>query len=346
MLFVCALTIYLTGHPFTDDVVPVLIAVAVSCLLSYSNRAGICALLTAAFAAYALAVPWACIFLPLLVYDSLYSPEQWIVLGALPPFAASVAQIGYSTTVAVAVLFLVAAVLRRRSAAFDKLRREHFRLRDSMREMTLRLQRQNQDLLARQDSELTMATLKERNRIAREIHDNVGHLLSRALLQTGALLAVTKNDNRAPLTELKATLSEAMDSIRKNVHNLHDESINLHAGIARLIDKFRFCPVDFDDTVRRPPNSQIANAVMPIVKEALSNIIRHSDATQAAITLREHPAFYQLIIADNGHVRRPPRTGGIGLKNMHDRIEALGGVMTIRTEHGFELFITIPKGEK
>ena len=58
--------------------------------------------------------------------------------------------------------------------------------------------------------------------------------------------------------------------------------------------------------------------------------------------MREQPALYQLVIADNGS-RITLQKGGIGLSNMAERVETLGGQLRLHTEQGFEIFITIPK---
>lgn len=79
------------------------------------------------------------------------------------------------------------------------------------------------------------------------------------------------------------------------------------------------------------------------VKEAVSNILRHSNADSVSILLREHPGFYQLCVEDNGSVAAKSLDGGIGLENMRERVEALGGTLRIRTEQGFQIFITIKK---
>lgn len=56
------------------------------------------------------------------------------------------------------------------------------------------LQEKNKNLMEKQDYEIYLATLRERNRIAREIHDNVGHMLSRSILQMGALITIHKEE--------------------------------------------------------------------------------------------------------------------------------------------------------
>ena len=84
-------------------------------------------------------------------------------------------------------------------------------------------------------------------------------------------------------------------------------------------------------------------ALQAIERKVLSNVMRHSEATMATVTVRKHPALYQLIIRDNG-TRRPESDGrGIGLSNMADRVEAYRGTFRIDRDAGFKLFISIPK---
>ena len=86
---------------------------------------------------------------------------------------------------------------------------------------------QKKALAEKQNSEIYAATLRERNRIAREIHDNVGHVLSRTILLTGAARAINKDQNLDSLLKgLDNSLNSAMDSIRSSVHDLHDDAVN------------------------------------------------------------------------------------------------------------------------
>lgn len=223
---------------------------------------------------------------------------------------------------------------------------------DDSAERDLLLTEKNRSLLENQDYEIYTATLKERNRIAREIHDNVGHLLSRSILLTGAAKTVNKSEALSPtLDSLDATLNSAMDSIRKSVHDLRDEAVNLDDTVRSLIKDFTFCPVSYLYDAGHNIPKDIKYSFISIIKEALSNIIRHSDATQVTITLREHPAMYQLCVEDNGmkiRERGADQTfrssgGGMGLANIQERVEKLSGYFHIFTENGFKILITIPK---
>lgn len=347
ILLVSCLAVYLTGRNYTYEVAPILLAVIFTSLLSYTEQWRTRIVMATLFLLSALLLPWSCIFLPLISYELLFSKKQWLCLLAIIPLSLFLPQASIAVQVALCVLFLLSGILKFRTIALEQLQKRYFELRDTTKEMALKLKQQNQDLLDKQDNEITMATLGERNRIAREIHDNVGHLLSRALLQTGAILTISREDNqmRDSLSSLKDTLSEAMSSIRASVHDLHDDSIDLHNQLKELVRKFTFCPLVFDYSIQHKPGRKLTYALISIVKEALSNIVRHSNATHASITIREHPAFYQLIIKDNGYGQRNLSDQGIGLKNISDRVEAFGGLLNIEATNGFKLFISIPKEE-
>ena len=208
----------------------------------------------------------------------------------------------------------------------------------------MQFEMKNKELLEKQDYEVNLATLKERNRIARDIHDNVGHLLSRCILQTGALLATNKDENtKLNLTLIKDTLSEAMDSIRNSVHDLHEDAVNLEVEIQKLVDNFNFCSIKLDYDIESTPAKKIKYSFITITKEALANIIKHSNASEVLIYLREHPSLYQLVVHDNGTNIKYDTERGIGIKNMKDRIYSLGGIFHISTDSGFKIFISVPK---
>lgn len=201
-------------------------------------------------------------------------------------------------------------------------------------------------LQERQDHEIQVATLNERNRIAREIHDNVGHMLSRSILQLGALLAVYKNtDTYALLLPLKDSLDDAMTSIRSSVHDLHKKSIDFEASFYRITSEINGYEMNlFCDLPKNLPE-QIAYSFITVLREALTNIQKHSDASSIKITARELSNYYQLIIEDNGHTNAQfhKKRTGIGLKNMEDRIQSLQGLIYFSCENGFRIFISVPK---
>lgn len=228
------------------------------------------------------------------------------------------------------------------------------KFRDDNEEYKTHIESKNQELMEKQDYEIHMATMHERTRIAREIHDNVGHVLSRSILQVGALLAITKDENqKEALLGLKDSLDSAMNSIRSSVHDLHDESFDLYDELSSLVNTYTFCPVSLDYHISNDLPRNVKYSLLAIVKEALNNTQKHSNATKIIIQMQEHPAFYQFLIQDNGKgISSENETytstnieSGIGLNNIETRVNNLNGTLRISTEKGFRIFISIPKND-
>lgn len=237
-----------------------------------------------------------------------------------------------------------AVLLKQRTSQIRSLKERYHQTRDDSRELNLLLREKNQMLLKNQDNEIYTATLKERNRIAREIHDHVGHMLSCSILMTGALRTINTDPSLgASLEQLENTLHTAMDNIRQSVHDLRDTSIDLQDTLEQLSASQTSCPVSLEYDMGNQIPSDVKCCLIAIVKEGLHNIAKHSNADQAVITLREHPGLYQLSIRDNGTLEKQSCVSGMGLHNIQDRAHALGGSMQVYRDKGFQLFITIPK---
>lgn len=222
-------------------------------------------------------------------------------------------------------------------------------MRDASMEHDMLMEQMNHQLIEKQNAQIYNATLKERNRIAREIHDNVGHMITRSILQVGAIGVINTDERlKEPISDLKSTLDTAMDSMRKSVHDLYDESVDLRQALAKLKptdSAFAFSlEYDCEDDVPR----DVKYAFIAIAKEAVNNAVKHSNGDEIRIIVREHPAFYQLEIMDNGtsadERRISGETGdGIGIKNINERVAAIGGTMRIKADDGFMIFVTLMK---
>lgn len=244
------------------------------------------------------------------------------------------------------VFDMLAVYLRQMTWQDRELQKEFIRIQDDDREYNRMLKLKNRYLIEKQDAQVYSATLKERNRIAREIHDNVGHLLSRALIQTGAVIAVSRDEQTKPLLlSIKETLDCAMNNIRNSVHDLHDESVDLEQTVREMTEKAEGYTVSYEYDMSQDLPRELKYCIISIVKEALSNVTRHSDADRVKLLLREHPAFYQILIQDNGKCVHPGDGTGIGITNMRQRVETFGGTIDIRTENGYRIFIHIPKAD-
>lgn len=295
-------------------------------------------------------------FFPICLYNMLYfcSPV-YIGIGGIVSVGVLfryVEYYGVEKTFLIAVGMTAAILLQNRTERLKELEWKYKKSRDDSKELTMMLEKKNRDLLEKQDTEVYMATLKERNRIAREIHDNVGHMLSRSILVVGALKAMNQDEQLKKMMEqLDQTLNEAMTSVRKSVHDLHDESVNLKEVMESLAEEFTFCPVHLTYDMGYDIPKEIKYSFIAITKEALNNVMRHSNADEVRIVVREHPWLYQLIVEDNGTKEQMTsdetdeniENRGIGIKNMKERIRMLHGTMQVQKKNGFRIFITVPK---
>lgn len=201
-----------------------------------------------------------------------------------------------------------------------------------------------------------MATLEERNRIAREIHDNIGHMLTRSIVQMEAIRILNKDESiGGELDSVHDTLNDAMIQVRRSVHELHNESIDLSISLNEIANSM---PDSFRKKVNTLLDSGVPNdmknAIIAIVKEATTNIVKHSSGDRVKIELIENNTFFRLSIEDNGKCDKLlyedstiGDMGGIGLINIADRVKSFGGhVVIMADEKGFRVICTLPKKEK
>ena len=346
---------------YTPDAVFVLfclmaVAVSASCSFFHNPRYSLAS--TLLYVIGGCFFPPCMYFFPLVLYES-FETAAWksVVPTIVIALSTSVGSqfLSFKTIFHLVVGILLTFLFHLWAMQFSQLEERYRSLQDDSTEQNLRLTDTNRKLLEKQDYEIYTATLQERNRIAREIHDNVGHMLSRAILMTGAMKAISQDATlKDPLDNLDLTLNAAMTSIRQSVHDLHDESVNLKEAVQSLLDDFTFCQTRFEFDMGYALPRELKYSFIAIVKEALVNVSRHSNATLVTISMREHPAFWQLDIQDNetGGEKTifPPEISesistGIGLSNIRERILSLHGQVEFRKTLGFRIFATIPKGK-
>lgn len=194
------------------------------------------------------------------------------------------------------------------------------------------------------------ATLEERNRIAREIHDSLGHSLTALNLQLETALKLWQsNPSKAQsfLARAKELGSKALQDVRQSVstmrsHPLHTQS--LEEAIAVLAEDFYrstgvvpICQID----LAYPLPPEISTAIYRIIQESLTNISKYANATEIKIQLTMTTNI-NLIIEDNGRgFDVEQNTTGFGLQSMRDRTLARGGEFKINSAPGFGCKITV-----
>ena len=341
----CCLTAYLSIPIDAFTLGGFLVALAVAALGEVLSRPWRLALAVGYLVA-AVAWPVLVAFLPLVAYD-LMRDELWPVrLAWVMPLAAAMRAWDSLPWITVLLFCAVSTVLARRTTSLVAEREHYRRLRDDTHEASLSLEARNRDLQEARDLSAQVATLAERGRIAREIHDNVGHLLTRGIMQVEALKVVHASEPSlvGEYDAVSQTLDEAMKTVRASVHDLRDNAADPRVLMQSALDGCGIEQAELVYEVDELPTN-VARCFVAIVREAATNTMRHSDATRIEVQVREYPGLFQLVVQDNGSggTTSSPVGAGMGLQTMDDRVRALGG--TLRTEYrdGFRVFASIPR---
>lgn len=239
------------------------------------------------------------------------------------------------------LLGLVNILVRLYIEQINALEEKTYDIYNEMRETELSLRHSLHDSKRTKEKDVHYALMEERNRISRDMHDGIGHLLSRALLQLGAVVAKNpaEKENIQPVIQ---TVDEAMVTLRKSLHNMKEETLDLQAAVGDILAKFTYCPVQLNYTIHSPFQLDAHYSLLAILQEALTNIEKHSNATQVHVRFLEMKERIFLLIADNGKGAQVGKYG-IGLASMKERTESLGGQFNLSTEDGFAIQIIIPK---
>ncbi len=202
-----------------------------------------------------------------------------------------------------------------------------------------------------------MAVIEERNRIAAEMHDTVGHTLTAAVLSLEAAEGMLADQ---PL-KAKEKLRQGKEQVRRGLSELRDSVRAVRAdnksefadALRRLLQEIRSdTGLDVHSLIELqsdlPPFQ--AGILLSAVKECATNALRHGHASQGDILIQEHGGQLRLAFTDNGSGAADFQPGS-GLSIMEERIQSVGGTLEIETAQGegFTVSVKIPivqrKGE-
>jgi signal transduction histidine kinase len=198
---------------------------------------------------------------------------------------------------------------------------------------------------------------EERLRIAREVHDVVGHAMIAINVQAGVAAHLLDHDTdqaRESLLHIKRTSGDALTDLRATLGILRDPAQAAPVGPAAGLDdldavagQLRAAGVDVTvdvDTAGMVPTS-VHSASYRIVQEALTNVLRHANAETVNVVVRDNDDVLTIVVADDGRSTGQPTTGsGAGVRGMRERAEALGGTLHAGpgAEGGWRLQATLP----
>ncbi|MNJ84419.1 Sensor histidine kinase LiaS [compost metagenome] len=200
-----------------------------------------------------------------------------------------------------------------------------------------------QQLVAMRERE---AIEKERMRISADIHDDIGSEITSIII-----LSKTLRDQRSAasmgsiLDKLETSSHEVINKMNEVIWTLNssnDTLLNLLAYLRDHIYQFSekhaiITTLEMDDSLYRetPMSAEQRRSIFLLVKEILHNVVKHANADQLVVAISESANTLRIKVADNGKGFDPnSRTNGNGLRNMHKRVSALNGKLSITTEIG------------
>ncbi len=187
-----------------------------------------------------------------------------------------------------------------------------------------------------------LAKVAERERIARDLHDVLGHTLSVIILKSelaGKLIDRDPVRARAEIADVEQTSRAALAEVRSTIRGYHAHSLEAEIKSARATLETAGVSVrtDSEEVALSPAQESV---VALVVREAVTNIVRHANAVHCQLKLAPSDGNCILEIHDDG--RGGHQEEGNGLRGMRERIEALGGTIHRETKAGTRLTIQFP----
>ena len=362
ILLACVLLVVVTCGSSPVGIVALLAAIIASA--SYEllhTRRGLASDIALAVVAMLLsASPSSLCALPIVSYDLARSRWRWAPLLCLAgPIAwASSRSIGVLLAFATIVACALATLLSLRTAHALLLEQRLHSLEDDLSDKVIALREKNRELEDARDYETRAAALAERTRIAREIHDNVGHLLTRLVLQVEALKVMHEGEARtiADFDDVERGIDEALGSMRSSVHALADSAVDLPTKLNQLARDSGVPSTEVHCDLETEMPADVSRCVVAVVREALTNAARHAHADHASVRLTECPGIWQVLVRNDGAMPPlSPMAGddallrqlserGMGISSLEDRVEGLGGTLHVSCDGtSFTLFASIPR---
>ncbi|HEU4671598.1 MAG TPA: sensor histidine kinase [Candidatus Limnocylindrales bacterium] len=211
--------------------------------------------------------------------------------------------------------------------------------------------RTNRALLAAREDLARLAVAEERNRIARDLHDTLGHTLTLVAIKSelaGRLLPADPVRAKAEIADVERVARGALATVRETVSGAHQPSLAAElaaapsvlaaAGIRARVDG---APTDL------PPAVEAVLAWT--IREGITNVVRHSGASAAEVCVRSEPGRATAEIVDNGpggeiHGPRHATSRGAGLRGLRERVGLVGGELEAGgvPGGGFRLRVVVP----
>ena len=236
---------------------------------------------------------------------------------------------------------------------FTRLRMNEQEARIKAEELAHQLEIANRRLAEYASQAEELAATQERNRLAREIHDNLGHYLTIVNVQIEAAKLTSESDpSRASdaLNKAQELARKGLTSVRESVAALRVSPVEgrpIDEAISELIEESQATGVQTEFKVigkKKPVEPKAALALYRVVQEGLTNVRKYANASHVDVELDFSQAeTIRLLLRDDG-VGAEDTDGGFGLIGLRERVQLLGGEFKIQTQpgQGFQIDVVLP----
>jgi signal transduction histidine kinase len=222
-------------------------------------------------------------------------------------------------------------------------------------ELIQKLESAQRELEASRQRDEELAVLRERERLARDLHDSLGHALVAVSVQLEAIQRLYKVDPEKAshqIDELKGLTRASMDDLRRSLAGLRTPGL----GERTLRDALQTLCKDFGQRARLEIHAEVdervdalsraqAETLWRVAQEAFTNIQHHAAARKVNLQLRVEARSVSLTIHDDGRGLPPDaenQSGHFGLRGIRERVEGLGGSLTLTNSDGSRLDVSLP----
>ena len=248
-----------------------------------------------------------------------------------------------SITASAAVFFVV---------VFSQMRVNERRARERAEELMVELEQANVELATYATQAEELAMTQERNRLAREIHDNLGHFLTIVNVQIEAAKVLMDSEPERALKAMNKAqemVQRGLSRVRESVSSLRESPVSnrpLSEAIAALAQETHNTGIVTEFKVTGEPQAlenKVALAFYRVAQEGLTNVRRHASASRVDILLEFQTDEVRLEVIDNG-VGATEINEGFGLMGIRERMQLIAGKMEILTGSGggFRLTASVP----
>ncbi len=367
ILLLCAFVSYLTQELRTELLLLVLIFPLLMELLSDNERLrGMTRVILRSLfwigeAALLIFYPTAVCFFPLFAFDAVEGSSKrwrldWSDVAALAPFLVYVRRLvsdwytNRYTLLMLAVSVFMAYLYQSEKTSEEERKQTRDRLAEELYNLRVNFYRQGESVERR----LQLSRLDERNRIARELHDLMGHTLTSSILQLAAIRSVNRDPVLEPMLEKFAThLDQGMTETRESLHALGRSGFDLRDRLETLFRSAEGFDVKLHLALEEDCPIAVQLDMLALVREAVTNALRHSGGDRIEVAILTQPALYSIRVSDNGRHSREKLEAlnasggfreGMGLRGMEEITDRYRGFLNLQGENGFTVHAVLMKG--